>query len=100
MGSSFVPLHNYSRAQIFLLYFFFVSNTIMTAYEKDIYAISSSSTIFAAIFLLYFQERILSSGFWLLNILKQFTNQWIFRKYYWIYFENMYPYHTVLKNRT
>ena len=52
MGSSFVPLHNYSRAQIFLLYFFFVSNTIMTAYEKDIYAISSSSTIFAAISLL------------------------------------------------
>ena len=42
---------NHSRVQIFLLDFFFVSNSIMTVYDaqKDIYAISSSSIIFAAI---------------------------------------------------
>ena len=42
---------NHSRVQIFLLDFFFVSNSIMTVYDaqKDIYAISSSSTIFTAI---------------------------------------------------
>ena len=42
---------DHSRVQIFLLDFFFVSNSIMTLYDaqKDIYAISSSSIIFAAI---------------------------------------------------
>ena len=38
---------NHSRVQIFLLDFFFVSNSIMTVYDaqKDIYAISSSPII-------------------------------------------------------
>ena len=49
--SSFVLLQEPFRVQIFLLHFFFVSNFIMTVYDaqKDIYAISSSSIIFAAI---------------------------------------------------
>ena len=49
--SSFVLLQQPFRVQIFLLHFFFVSNFIMTVYDaqKDIYAISSSSIIFAAI---------------------------------------------------
>ena len=49
--SSFVLLQQPFRVQIFLLHIFFVSNFIMTVYDaqKDIYAISSSSIIFAAI---------------------------------------------------
>ena len=41
---------NHSRVQIFLIDFFFVSNSIITVYDaqKDIYAISRSSIIFAA----------------------------------------------------
>ena len=63
-----IHFSNHSRVQIFLLDFFFVSNSIITLYDvqKDIYAISSLLLIFATIklyiqtfYLLYFLEGIL-----------------------------------------
>ena len=54
---------NHSRVQIFLLDFFFVSNSIMTVYDaqKHIYVIFRSSIIFAAIKL---YKRLLYFTFW------------------------------------